>query len=340
MVKITDKDGNFIEVLAMLDSGSNTSFISKNVAKKLGIRGYKTHLTMNLPGGQKKSEESELIDLAVSSTLEQCVQKSMQAYAMNKPCSSARTVSRTALESYPHLKPISNDLHLSGGTVDLLIGTDFADAFDDMHVISGKSGEPIAKRNCVGWYVIGTFAGQVNQQSTRSSSVDVGTVGVLEDMKKILTQDLMGVRPTELCTCRDSDLQENKFIKSISESIKIIDGRVQVRMPWRGNGPPNESNYDAACKRMISLEKSFKKKDCTEIIDSEVITEISLSDVNHNLPEWYLSLQVVFTPERTTQVRLVFDASAKGPDGKSLNDYLEKETELRLSPSPMETKRI
>ena len=54
-VKIKDKDGNYIEVLAMLDSGSNTSFMSKNVAKKLGIRGYKTHLTMNLAGGQKKS---------------------------------------------------------------------------------------------------------------------------------------------------------------------------------------------------------------------------------------------------------------------------------------------
>jgi len=103
---------------------------------------------MNLAGGQKKSEESELINLDVSLTLEQSTQKFMQAYAINKPCSSARTVSRTALESYPHLKPISNNLHLSGGTVDLLIGIDFADAFNDMHVISGKSREPIAKWNC------------------------------------------------------------------------------------------------------------------------------------------------------------------------------------------------
>ena len=47
--------------------------------------------------------------------------------------------------------------------MDLLIGTDFAEAFNDMHVISRKSGELIAKRNCCRWYVIGTFAGQVNQ---------------------------------------------------------------------------------------------------------------------------------------------------------------------------------
>ena len=67
--------------------------------------------------------------------------------------------------------------------MDLLIGTDFADAFNDLHVISGKSGEPIAKRNCFGCYLIGTFAGHANQQPTRIRSVDVGTVSVLEDMK-------------------------------------------------------------------------------------------------------------------------------------------------------------
>ena len=37
-----------------------------------------------------------------------------------------------------------------------------------------------------------------------------------------------------------------------------------------------------------------------------------------------LPLQAVFTPERTTKVRLVFDSSSKGHDGLSLNDYLEK----------------
>ena len=36
-------------------------------------------------------------------------------------------------------------------------------------------------------------------------------------------------------------------------------------------------------------------------------------------------MQAVLTPDRTTKLRLVFDASAKGQNGKSLNDHLEKE---------------
>ena len=83
---------------------------------------------------------------------------------------------------------------------------------------------------------------------------------------------------------------------------------------------------------MNSSEKSFKKKDCLEIAESEVqklldqdfVVEIPPENVNHDQPEWYLPLQAVFTPGRTSQVRLVFDASAKGPRRKSLNEHLEK----------------
>ena len=328
-VKIKDKDGNFVEVLAMLDSGSNTSFISKNVTKKLSLSGPKVHLTMNLAGGQKKSEESELVNITVVPISEETIQKPMQVYAINKPCSPAKTVSRKIVNSYPHLEAISNKLYLSGGTVDLLIGTDFADAFVDIHVIPGSPGEPIAKRNCFGWYVMGQFSDQ-SDVSSAIRSVDVGTVSALEDMTKLLVQDTLGVKPTELCTCTENELKENKFIKSIADSTEIIDGRVQVRMPWSDDGPPKESNFDVALQRMLSSEKTFKRKNCFEdvqveiqkLLEQEFIVEVE--QVNHNDPEWYLPMQAVFTPERTTKLRLVFDASAKGQNGKSLNDHLEK----------------
>ena len=93
-VKIRGQNGNFTEALAMLDSGSNTSFISKNVVKKLGIRGPKTHLTMNFAGSQKKLEASEFLDITVVSNTEPSIQKSMRVYAIKKPCRPVRTVSR------------------------------------------------------------------------------------------------------------------------------------------------------------------------------------------------------------------------------------------------------
>lgn len=53
--------------------------------------------------------------------------------------------------------------------------------------------------------------------------------------------------------------------------------------------------------------------------------KVPSEELDHSQPEWYLLLQVVFTPERTTKVHLAFDASSpKGRDGLSLNDHLEK----------------
>ena len=83
---------------------------------------------------------------------------------------------------------------------------------------------------------------------------------------------------------------------------------------------------------MFSAEKSFQKKGCFKVVDQEVqklleqnfVTKVPPEQIDHGKPEWYLPLQAVFTPERTTKVRLVFDSSSKGHDGLSLNDHLEK----------------
>ena len=315
----------------MLDSGSNTSLLSKETAKRLGLKGSATQLTMNLAGGKKKSEASQIIDITAASPTDEDVKKTFQVYTVTRPCSSAKTISKTSLGYYTHLKNISDKLHLSGGAIDLLIGTDFVEAFVDVHTVFGEPGEPIAKRNCFGWYVLG----QLESNSSNTSeiqSVEVGTVGVVEDIKKLLHQDLLGVKPTNLCTCSENLLRENKFMKSLIASTTLVDGRIQVKMPWKEAGPPKRANYDIALKRMYSAEKSFLKKGCFKIVDEEVkklleqsfVIKVPPEKIDHDQPAWYLPLQAVFTPERTTKVRLVFDSSSKGHDGLSLNDYLEK----------------
>ena len=330
-VKVMIRNGNFVEVLAMLDSGSNTSLLSKNAARRLGLSGSATHLTMNLAGGKKKSEPSQIINITVASLTDEDILKTLQVYTVTRPCSSAKTISKEQVGHYAHLKNVSDKLHLSGGAIDLLIGTDLVEAFVDIHTVSGEPGEPIAKRNCFGWYVLGQFESNCSATS-EIQSIEVGTVSAVEDIKKLLHQDLLGVKPTKLCTCSENVLRESKFMKSLAASTTLVDGRIQVKMPWKEGGPPKRSNYDIAQKRMFSAEKSFQKKGCFKVVDQEVqklleqnfVTKVPLDQIDHGKPEWYLPLQAVFTPERTTKVRLVFDSSSKGHDGLSLNDHLEK----------------
>ena len=330
-VKVKDADGNFVEMLALLDTGSNTSLLSKKAAMKLVLTGSQIHLTMNLAGGEKRSEDSEILEIAVVSCTEEDIEKTVQVYTVKKPCNSAKTVSKNSIESYPHLKSISEKLHLSGGAVDLLIGTDLAVAFVDVHTISGRCGEPIAKRNCFGWYIIGQLDPKI-PDGAKIQSVDVSHASVMENVNQLLQQDQIGIKPTRFCTCSESELRESKFVKSVSQSTTLVNGRIQVKMPWNGKGPPKQSNYDIAVKRMQSAERSFEKKGCIDVVDEEVkklvdqafVIKVPPEPVNHTQAEWYLPLQAVFTPEKTTKVRLVFDSSCKGHDGLSLNDRLEK----------------
>ena len=330
-VMIKDADGELIEILAMLDTGSNTSLLSKRVARKLRLTGAQTRLTMNLAGGKKRSELSEVLEVTAVPPSDQDVQKSFQVHTVQKPCTGAKTLSSKAIESYPHLKSISEKLHISGGTVDLLIGTDFVDPFVDIHTVCGESGEPVAKKNCFGWYVLGPVD---TAEIPHIQSVTVNRVNaVVEDIHKLVQQDSLGVRPTELCSCSDKVLKESKFVKALNESTMLVDGRIHIRMPWKEKGPPKFSNFDIALKRLHSAEKSFKKKECHEVVNEEVqklldqdfVTKVPPEQVDHSQPEWYLPLQAVFTPDKSsTKVRLVFDSSSKGHDGLSLNDHLEK----------------
>ena len=75
-----------------------------------------------------------------------------------------------------------------------------------------------------------------------------------------------------------------------------------------------DSNYDVAYQRMISTEKALiKRKDCLaeiqdevqKLLEQEFVVEVPAEKVNHDTPEWYQPLQAVFTPDRTTKVRLV-----------------------------------
>ena len=157
-IHVLDVNGEPENLLAMIDSGSNTSLLSKSAAKRLGLKGSKTHLTMNLAGGSSRSEDSDLLEITLMPASDYSIKKTTSVFTVQRPCSNAKTVSKKAVEKYEHLKSVSDKLHLSGGTVDLLIGTDFVDAFIDIHTLSGKAGEPIAKKNCFGWYVLGQFS--------------------------------------------------------------------------------------------------------------------------------------------------------------------------------------
>jgi len=122
------------------------------------------------------------------------------------------------------LKNVSDKLHLSGGAIDLPVGTDFVEAFVDIRTVTREPGESITKRTaCFGWYVLGQF--ESNSSTTSEiQPIEVGTVSVVEDIKKLLHQDLLSDKPTKHCTCSENVLRESKFVNFLAASTTLVAG--------------------------------------------------------------------------------------------------------------------
>ena len=133
----------------MLGTGSNTSLLSKKGSKTAGAV-----WSTDTPDDElsRSAEESRSFrnnrDNNILSPTDEDFVKNLQVHTVRKACSNAKNVPRKSIDGLANPKSIADKLHLSGGAVHLLVGTDFVDAFIDIHTLSGDPGEPAAKRNC------------------------------------------------------------------------------------------------------------------------------------------------------------------------------------------------
>ena len=134
--KIRDCNGNLNELLA---------FFGHQLKHKSSFqKGFKTAGAVRSTDASDyelswRAEVSELIEIDIVSPIDEDIVNNLQVHTVRKPCSNAKNVPCKCIDGYAHLKSIADRLHLSGGAVNLLVGTDFVDAFIDIHTLSGLS---------------------------------------------------------------------------------------------------------------------------------------------------------------------------------------------------------
>lgn len=125
---------------------------------------------------------------------------------------------------------------------------------------------------------------------------------------------------------------EERFLK---DPIIRSDGRFQVKLPFKIS-PQSENflgdSYNQAKFRLLRLEKRFEvntalKEKYSEIINEYLelnhMHEASESEINDTKRAYFLPHHAVMKESSTTtKVRVVYDASAKTSNGKSLNEQL------------------
>ena len=139
---------------AFLDSGSNASFCTEDLLRKLGTEGKKMSLSLTTMQMSNQSIECSLVNLEVSELSEKNLIELPMVYSMpSLPVSNDSVGTQEDVNSWPHLKGI--EMRSIESEVSLLIGSDAPQVLQPKEFRESENSGPFALRKIFGWVLNG-----------------------------------------------------------------------------------------------------------------------------------------------------------------------------------------
>ena len=130
---------------AFLDSGSNSSFCTEDLLKKLNAKRERATLSLTTMGKSNKTIQCSLVNLEVSDIGNENLIEQLMVYSQpSLPVSTAAIGTQEDVNHWPYLKGI--DLPRIEAEIGLLISSDVPRAMQPKEVRESKYGGPFAMR--------------------------------------------------------------------------------------------------------------------------------------------------------------------------------------------------
>lgn len=321
------ESGERLKVNALLDDGSDTTYVRDGVVEALHLRGQPQTLKIATVGEELVTQSCKVKVTVVN--LEETFQREVEAWTVQDLCSKVKVIDwRKLQENYEHLRNIPFPEMSDSSTVDILIGSNYPElglSLDERH---GKSGEPIARLTPLGWSCVGRYVDHtvcLNVVENSTNCYAGITVELDDHLRRMWNHEID--RPVNE---QPYSADEARAYAKVEASLKKLDDRYQVAVPWDEEVPTLSDNRDSAFRRLCSLEKGMSKKpvEISERYDDTFMGNVEkgyvrkLSPAEAATPGWYLPhFAVIREDKETTKVRIVYDSAATY-DGASLNDKM------------------
>ena len=355
-ITVKSVSGECIRANALFDSGADQSYVTTDLAKRAGLKcvGNQEASVSSFGGKRSKRESRNVFEL-------ECLKSKgpspdfMSFTAVEMPVISAPVLRpslpvelRHQLSSYE----LADPRVLEPGeftAIDLLIGLDFYWEMVSGEVIRLPHG-PVLQESVFGYLL----SGRLSQASARpapgasvspsilfSSSLSTLRPSPLSDSSCMLNlndvPDSMMTQFWDLETIgiRDEpDRSGDNVMSRFKDNIRRdAENRYEVGLLWKEDRPLLRENRVHAEARLKSLCRRFDRNPALKERYDEALNEMETSGVIEEVPPDEVSISqhpVYYLPHRpvikesssSTKVRPVFDASAPGPNGISLNDCL------------------
>ncbi|XP_055633100.1 uncharacterized protein LOC129773511 [Toxorhynchites rutilus septentrionalis] len=323
LVLIEDNCGLKYPARALLDSGSESNFVSERLCQRMRISRTKVDVSIVGIGGVATSVEHK-VHATIRSRTSPYAQKMsflvLPRVTLNLPTATVQTKGW----NMPDGIELADPAFYQSGSVDLVLGIkSFFSFFQTGNEISLGDSLPRLTESVFGWVVSGEMA---SEEPISRISCNMAISDRLEELiTRFWSCEEVGTTnysPEESC-CEES------FQRTVQRSA---DGRYTVTLP------KNEDiisklgkSMEIAKKRFESVERRLTRNDILreqyqrfmkEYIEMGHMRKVE-EDQSNQLKRCYLPHHAILKESSTTtKLRIVFDASCKTSNGISLNDAL------------------
>ena len=311
-------------VRAVLDLGSQRSYISQRAAKSLGLQPEEVHKMAVFTFGstERTIQNCELVRI----TLRTLDGGEIEMTLLTSPTICEPLTDQPlslCLDAYEHLTNLQLADNSGDGSpieVDLLLGANYYWQLTTGEVRRGDDG-PVAVGTKLGWVLSGPAPMADHSLLTTTHTLRVASheeESLNDTLRSFWELESLGI--SESCPSVHQEFEEN---------ISFKDGRYEVCLQWKGEHPLLPDNYGLSLKRLQGLLRRLRQTpDILQEYDSVIRKQLEQGIVQ---PAHYLGVvgEVHYLPHHavikqnreTTKVRVVYDASARS-GGPSLNSCL------------------
>ena len=334
-VWVSSEQAPSLEVLtyALLDTQSDSSFISEDVVQSLAVKGQPVKLKLSTMISSSTVECNAVSNILVKGMnlskqikIERCYTQDVIAVDRS------HVPARATAEKWPHLRDIVDEMPtLQGCEVGLLIGYNCPQALAPQKTILGSDNEPYATQTDLGWSIVGGGEFQSNMYRGQCH--------------KVTTHEVPYPTPRELLGALEADFSEQSYgdKKYSQEDIRFLsyleekivqdkNGHLEMPLPFKYR-PELPNNKKMAVTRLECLEKRMKRDERYKKHYTAFMKEIIDHGYAEEAPEkpggpcYYIPHHGVYHAKREDKIRVVFDCSARF-NGTALNDLLLKGPDL------------
>ena len=329
------KDFN-IETYALLDSGSDNTQITQNIADALRIRVPKD---IELPLASLHGEHTVTtadVRIGIGSLHSSKPVTSLPVYATSieqfqMPIVPAEMLNRLCRD-HDHLAEI-NFPQIRDNKIGILIGADAFLATVPRQFTTGKPGTPHRVNTLLGWTLTGPVPQEYFQPNHKgSSNHNITLFNHLKRGSDDPDENLLhlfwtfeGVNFSQGST-KGHNEEDQKAIKTLAENTHHNGERYEIGLPWRENVTLPNNYFMArvqwhALQKRLERDNQLKQRYMTTIVDDMdkgYIAAVTNQDAKNI---WYLPHHPVINKQKPDKIRRVTNAASKYK-GVSLNDAL------------------